>query len=94
VHADGDLVGELAWKDRARFEKELKAYPNKDGSELAFSAEMKWSFQKEKSQMIDLWPIASNPHLAVKAPKKRIVPKNQRSPRKLEVPTIRWAMGT
>jgi hypothetical protein len=93
--AEGDLVGELAWKeDCVRFERKLRAEPKKGGGGLAFSAEMKWSLQEVKSQMMDLWPIAPNPHLAMKAPKKRIVPKNQRAPRKLEVPKILWVMAT
>jgi hypothetical protein len=86
------LVGELAWKeDCARFERKLRAEPKKGGGGLAFSAEMKWSLQEVKSQMMDLWSIALNPHLAMKAPK---APKTQRPPRKLGVPKILWVMGT
>jgi hypothetical protein len=85
-------IRELAWKeDCARFQRELRDYPKKGGGGLAFKVGMKWSLQEEKSQMMDLWPIALNPHLAMKAPK---APKTQRPPRKLEVPKILWVMAT
>jgi hypothetical protein len=88
------LVGELAWKeDCARFERELRAYPKKDGGGLAFSAEMTWSFRKEKSQD-GFMAHYTETRLAMKAQKKRIVPKKQRAPRKLKAPKILWAMGT
>jgi hypothetical protein len=42
---------------------------------------------------MDLWLIAPNPHLAVKPPTKRIVPKSQRAPRKLESGSTEDSVG-